>query len=127
MVSKAKDVVYLETEFVKLVRHYFAFLRDIGYAEPTIEWQESAFFVSWIDLNYAAPSLNRNCCVSLFLKQDEGSIQLSLLQNEYRTLNDYLDFQMYMKKRVGTPVPRTFPLSSAQRVTWSEHSRRSSA
>lgn len=111
MVSEAMDPAYWETEFVKLVRRHFAFLRDLGYAEPILEREESAFFVSWIDLTYLAPSRDRSCCVSLFLKPNEGSIQLSLTRNEYRTLDDYLDFKMYMEKRVGTSLPKTFRLS----------------
>lgn len=108
MDSKVMDASYWESEFQQLVKRHFAFLRDVGYAEPILERQESAFYVSWIDLIYSAPSLNRSCSISLFLKQNEGSIQLSLLQNEHRTNDDFLDFQMYMEKRVGTSVPWTF-------------------
>lgn len=108
MVSKAMDVVYMETEFVKLVRHHFTFLRDMGYAEPILGREESALYTSWIVMVYSSASLKLSCRISLFLLQNEGRVALSLTRDPHRMSSDYLDFQVYMEKRIGTPIPWIF-------------------
>lgn len=102
-----------ESEFVKLVGHHFAFLTDLGYTEPIIERHESALYVLWIDLVYLSASPQRSCRISFFLLQHEGRITLSLTRDQYRTHDDFLDFQMYLEKRLGTSVPWTFPVKGS--------------